>query len=331
MIAAQLLHRIDIRERRGEDLLGDEIRGRVVEQRPGQAMLDRKELAVAKGLQLRPALSLRIRREAGPCGGEVCVKAGLHGVGLAHPGRAGDEDRLRIGCQHIFRVERAPAAGDVVGGDVVCADLVEQPAPHRLPIGVADGVRTALAQLDIDLRRTAGRRGALADVGELVGVEGGEGAGPFLVAGGDAQGDGAGHMPLGDLGVVVDHHHRNAQRFQLLDLRRQVAERPFRHDHQVWPQRQHLFQAEIAVLGVADIRQIGQARDRHEVAPEHRGTPVGPQGAGEPHHAVPALRTGDGRVFLVVEAEHDARGGRLERDGAAERVGDGRRGGQGAA
>ena len=101
-------------------------------------------------------------------------------------------------------------------------------------------------------------------------------------------------------------------------------------DHQVGPQRQHALHAEGVVLGVADVSNTGQVGDRHKVALVGCGPPIGPKRLGHAYHSIPAGGAGNGGELLVVEAEHDALGWRLERDGSAQGIGYGRHGRAGA-
>ena len=76
VVATQLRHRIDVAEPVRIELFRNEICGGVVEQGTAKSMLDREELAIADGGELRPALALCIRREPRACGGDVGIEAG---------------------------------------------------------------------------------------------------------------------------------------------------------------------------------------------------------------------------------------------------------------
>ena len=152
VIAAQLGDRVDVRVVRRVELLGDVQHRRVVEQRARQPVLDRMQLASAHRGEPVPAWPLRIRRQARRVSSPGRVEARDHRIRPVHPGGPGNENRIRVRRQHIFRAERAPRALDTAGGDVVRADQVQHPAPHALPIGIADHVGAALAEFDIDFR-----------------------------------------------------------------------------------------------------------------------------------------------------------------------------------
>lgn len=69
---------------------------------------------------------------------------------------------------------------------------------------------------------------------------------------------------------------RNAKRLHLPDLIRQNGECPFGQGDEIGSQRQQAFEAEGAVIRVADIGELGEAWDRFQIARVDRWAPAGP-------------------------------------------------------
>jgi len=128
-------------------------------------------------------------------------------------------------------------------------------------------------------------------------------------------------VPLEELRVVVDHHDRNASGLDLVTRILQRAVGPLGDEQHVGFQRDDLFGAEGALVGVPDIGHRLQVRNHRGVALEDGRPPSLPGSAGHTHHLAPGLLAGHGGELLIVEIDHHPLHGRGEPDLASEGVG----------
>ena len=96
MIVTEGCFWVDVAEGCRVKLLGDVLHGHEVEQRPRQPMFERVQLAGPDGFQIGPAGALCLGLLAF-AGYVVCrVVTGVDRLRPVHPGRAGDEDCIRV-------------------------------------------------------------------------------------------------------------------------------------------------------------------------------------------------------------------------------------------
>ena len=180
----------------------------------------------------------------------------------------------------------------------------------------------AISQLDVGLRLDRPIANAGGYVGELVDVELGKRVGTFLVARRHAKGQRACNMAFRDLRVIVDDHHRDTKRFDLLDLIWQHGECPFGQGDEIGRSDSRRSRLKVLSSVLPTSASSAKTRDRFQVARVDRRPPPSPQRLGKPHDTVPASWASDGGELLVIETDNNALCWCPQHNAAAERIDD---------